>query len=59
MAEIQPKIAKIASHGNSGRLACNFIHFRASWVKLRLYAKFQLSRLASLQKTFSDQAGQN
>ena len=39
------KSSKIASHGNSGRLAGPFfLHFWASLVKLSVHAKFQLPR---------------
>ena len=41
------KSSKIASHCNFGRLASSFfLQFWPIWVKLSLYAKFQLLRLA-------------
>ena len=47
------KNSKIASHSNSGRLAGPFfLHFWASWVKLRLHEKFQLPRLAKTTQLY-------
>ena len=47
------KSRKIANHGNSGRLAGPlFLYFWASWVVLRLHAKFQLPRLAETTQLY-------